>query len=59
MIANILCLASLLFVVKIQFFVFLENDIQFVYIFINKVCTDMLLQILYCFYRKVFVIVPK
>lgn len=54
-IANILCWASLLwvFVVKKIFLCcFFENDIQFVYIFINKVCTDMLLQILYCFYKK-------
>lgn len=37
---------------KRYFLLFSENDIQFVYIFINKVCTDMLLQIIYCFYKK-------
>uniref|UniRef100_A0A0E9X5L1 Uncharacterized protein n=1 Tax=Anguilla anguilla TaxID=7936 RepID=A0A0E9X5L1_ANGAN len=34
------------------FLLFLENDIQFVYIFINKVCTDMLLKFYTAFTKK-------
>lgn len=60
-IANILCWASLLlvFVVKEKksFCCFL-SDLQFVYIFIYKVCTDMLLKFYTAFTKKVFV-VPK
>lgn len=55
-IANILCWASLLWVFVVKkiflFVVFFENDIQFVYIFIYKVCTDMLLKFYTAFSKK-------
>lgn len=49
-IANILCWASL-FVFVVKKIICFLSDLQFVYIFIYKVCTDVI-EILYRFYKK-------